>query len=112
MIQTATTNVFLRPIPPPVLAVYVVVAGLGLVGRRGEVGARLAFTAAGYTAFFAVVRGGPYWGMLYAPIVLLGAAFASSALRDLWSAAAGRNNSEPSGQPATRATFPGAADKP
>jgi hypothetical protein len=90
VLEAASMNLFLRPLPPAIVGLLLPVAALGLIGRRDEPGVRLALSAAGYTALFAVARGGVYWGMLYTPLLLLGAFSAPSALRDLWSAARSR----------------------
>jgi hypothetical protein len=72
VIRTGSMNMFLRPLPPAALAVYLPLAMVGLGTWPGDTGVRLAVTAGVYAAAFALVTGTDYWGSLYTPILVLG----------------------------------------
>jgi hypothetical protein len=82
MVQRCT--LFLS-LPLPVIAVLVPLALLGWAGLAGSTGERIALLLIGYLAGFMLV-GRPdnfYWGILIAPLLPVGLAFAPRALRDL-----------------------------
>lgn len=90
VIAAGQMNCFLLLLPQWVTAVYLPLAMLGFVGWRTAYGERAGLVAAAYLAAFAVV-GQPfnqYWGVLIAPVLVLGFARAPAALVDLWRAAA------------------------
>jgi hypothetical protein len=78
-------------LPLPLVAIAVPLALTGWAGLRGETGDRAAFLLILYiTAFMLIGRSDNfYWGLMIAPLLPLGLAFAPAALRDLARAAAG-----------------------
>lgn len=96
LIDTCRMNSFLFSLPGWMRALYLPLAVLGLASWRGETGVRMALTAVGYLAAFAVV-GQPfntYWGLMYAGLLPFGIARAPTSLRDLIKAARGHYNSQ------------------
>jgi hypothetical protein len=87
VLQTSCMNMFLRPLPPFIQAIYVPVALIGLAGWKGETGARLFLSAIVYAVPFTLIHASEYWGYMYASIMALGAIRSPDALRDLWIAA-------------------------
>jgi hypothetical protein len=87
VLQTSCMNLFLRPLPPFIQAIYVPVALIGLAGWKGEIGARLLLSAIVYAVSFTLINASEYWGYMYASIMALGAIRSPEALRDLWIAA-------------------------
>ena len=76
-------------LPLPLVAIGVPLALLGWASRRHETAERAALLLVGYVAAFMAV-GRPdnfYWGILLAPLLPIGIAFAPPALRDLLRAA-------------------------
>jgi hypothetical protein len=85
LLVTVQINAFLFPLPQWISAVYLPLSLLGLIGWRGRTAGRVGLTIAAYLAAFAVA-GQPfnnYWGLLYAPLLPFGLAWAPVALRDL-----------------------------
>jgi hypothetical protein len=80
-------NIFLRPLPAAIQAIYVPIALIGLAGWKGETGARLFLSVIAYVVPFTLLSASEYWGYMYASIMALGAIRSPEALRDLWSAA-------------------------
>jgi hypothetical protein len=78
-------------LPLPLVAVAVPLALIGWASVRGETGNRGTFLLLLYIAAFMLVGRSDnfYWGLMIAPLLPLGLAFAPSALRDLARAAAG-----------------------
>lgn len=82
MVQRCTLLLFL---PLPAIALLVPLALVGWAGLKGAIGERTALLLIGYVAAFMLV-GRPdnfYWGILIAPLLPAGLAFAPAALRDL-----------------------------
>ena len=72
------------------VAVLVPLAVLGWAGLRGGLGPRVLLTLGGWLGAFMII-GRPdnfYWGLLFAPLLPIGLAFAPAALRDLIAALA------------------------
>src|SRR5207244_11957299 len=86
-LATCAMNVFLRWLPPAILAIYLTVALIGLIGWPSEIGARLALWAGAYMVVFCFLWAGEYWGYMYSSVMVLGALRAPPALCDLWRAA-------------------------
>lgn len=82
----------LFPLPLPAIGLLVPLALLGWLGWNHGAGSRAAFALIGYLAAFCVVGriNNLYWGLLLAPLLPIGFAFAPYALRDLWRAAVAR----------------------
>jgi hypothetical protein len=83
MVQRCSLLLFL---PLPAVALLVPLALLGWAGVRGATGERIALLLLGYAAGFMLV-GRPdnfYWGILIAPLLPIGLAFAPRALLDLF----------------------------
>jgi hypothetical protein len=85
VISTVQMNSYLFNLPRWVAALYLVASVVGLSAWRSEVGLRMLATVAPYVAAFTIV-GLPfntYWGLMYAPLLPFGLAWAPAALRDL-----------------------------
>jgi hypothetical protein len=85
VLKTCRANLLLFAAPGAVLALFLPLSLLGLLGRRGPGATLVTLTAVGYLLAFAVV-GQPfnfYWGMLIAPLLAVGVAWSPRALRDL-----------------------------
>ena len=82
LVQRCTLFMFL---PLPIIAALVPLALLGWAGLRGPLGERTALLLFGYLAAFSLVGrfDNFYWGILVAPLLPVGLAFAPHALRDL-----------------------------
>jgi hypothetical protein len=83
MVQRCSLLLFL---PLPAVALLVPLALLGWAGVRGATGERIALLLLGYAAGLMLV-GRPdnfYWGILIAPLLPIGLAFAPRALLDLF----------------------------
>jgi len=90
MIRLCTPLILLSS---PVVAAILPLAFLGWSAERDGLGGRVFLLIAGYSAAFMVV-GRPenfYWGLLIAPVLIPGLAFAPRALGDLAVAARGRS---------------------
>jgi hypothetical protein len=87
VLSSCAMNVFLRPLPPALLAIYLPIALIGLAGWPGETGRRLLLAASIYAIAFTFCRAADYWGYMYTAMLLLGALRSPPALRDLWRAA-------------------------
>ncbi len=86
LLETCRANFFQGMyLPGWTAAVYLPLAVLGLLGWRGEMGTRACLTLAAYLAIFSVFGQwfNGYWGLLYAPLLALGAAWSPVALWDL-----------------------------
>lgn len=83
ILRSGVLNVWVRGWPTWVAAVFLTLAVAGLAGWRGEVGTRLAVTAAVYLVPLTIVRGWDYWGFLYTPLLVLGLVRAPAAIRDV-----------------------------
>jgi hypothetical protein len=86
LLSLAQMNCYLLIVPQWVTALYLPLAVLGLTGWQSTWGQRVGVVTFGYLAIFSVV-GQPfnqYWGMLFAPLLCLGAARGLVAMRDLW----------------------------
>jgi hypothetical protein len=72
-------------LPLAATAVYLPLAMLGLIGWRGETGARAALSAGAYLAAFLFIGQdfNRYWGLMYTPLLSLGLVWAPAALSDL-----------------------------
>lgn len=82
---TEVSNYVLLSQPPWVTAIYLPLALLGLAGWASATGLRAFLTCVGYLAAFAVV-GQPnnaYWGLMIAPLLVLGIVALPAALQDL-----------------------------
>lgn len=89
VIAACQMNCLLLLLPQWVTAIYLPLAMLGFVGWRSRFAERAGLVAAAYLVAFALV-GQPfnqYWGVLIAPVLVLGAARSPAAIRDLWRAA-------------------------
>lgn len=89
MVRLCTPLILL---PPPAVAAILPLAFLGWSAERDGLGSRVFLLIAGYSAAFMVV-GRPenfYWGLIIAPVLIPGLAFAPRALRDLAIAASRR----------------------
>jgi hypothetical protein len=89
---TARMSDYLYAAPGWIVALYLSVALIGLVGWRTERGVLAACVVVVYLAAFSVV-GNPYngyWGLLYAPLLAFGLPRAPAALADLLQAAVKR----------------------
>lgn len=98
ILATNRMNVFLFSAPRWIGAIYLPLALLGLGSWGGNAGWRLRLTVGAYLAAFAVV-GQPfneYWGLLYAPILAFGIAWAPAALVDLWRVVRGSTSAQAS----------------
>lgn len=75
--------------PAPLVGVIVPLALLGWAAWPAPVGLRGAMLLSGYAAAFCVLGrvNNVYWGLMFAPLLLVGLAWAPSALRDLAGAA-------------------------
>jgi hypothetical protein len=94
VLATNHMNWFLFSAPAWVGAVYLPLAFLGLGAWSGITRWRLLLSTGIYLAAFLVV-GQPfndYWGLLYTPYLVFGAAYAPAALRDLVQAARSRTD--------------------
>ncbi len=92
ILLTCQINFFLLQAPSWLAAVYLPLALLGLLGWRSRTGLLMLLTASAYVAAFAVVGIKPhnaYWGLMYAPLLPFGLAWAPASLRDLAHAAFG-----------------------
>jgi hypothetical protein len=85
VLKTARYHPVLVAFPWWPLAMVVPLACLGLAGWPGPTGARAGMTVGAYLASFLVVGRScnRYWGMLYMPLLTLGALYALPATRDL-----------------------------
>jgi hypothetical protein len=91
VLETARRSVLLVLMPAGIVGTFVVLTVLGLVGCRDSLISRIAFFICGCLVAFLFV-GRPnngYWGLLLAPLLPLGIAFAPAAIRDLGLAARG-----------------------
>jgi hypothetical protein len=82
---TSRMSELLYSAPGWVVAVYLWLALIGLVGWRGDRGSLAACTVVAYLAAFSVV-GNPYncyWGLLYTPLLAFGLPRAPAAIADL-----------------------------
>jgi hypothetical protein len=84
-LETARFNTLLHADPLPIIAFVVCCAIIGLAGARDARSQRAALIVSGYLMAFTIVGrpGNYYWGILYAPLLSIGFAYAPSALRDL-----------------------------
>jgi hypothetical protein len=85
VLTTVGFHILLAELPQWTWAIYLPLSILGLAGWRGEMGTRVALTAAVYVAAFAVV-GMPfnnYWGLIHGPLLALGFVRSPDSLRDL-----------------------------
>jgi hypothetical protein len=85
LLGIAHWNPFLLAAPGPVVAVFLCVAVIGLAGATNPWVQRIAAVVIAYLAAFCII-GRPdnhYWGLLIAPLLPLGLAFAPAALADL-----------------------------
>jgi hypothetical protein len=93
VLKTARANVLLLWTPSWVAGLALPLVLLGLAGWPGPTGGRVFLLVACYVVSFLFV-GRPavhaYWGMMYAPLLALGAIFVPGALRDLVRAAGQR----------------------
>jgi hypothetical protein len=83
LLTSCQMNVFLRALPPWVIALYLPLSVLGLAGWHSAIGNRIALTTAAYVVPFVIVSGWSYWGFFYTPFLVLGILRAPAALRDL-----------------------------
>jgi hypothetical protein len=90
VLLTTQINYFLLVLLPAwVAAFYLPLGLLGLAGWRGPAGARAFWTALAFVAAFTLIGFKPhnaYWGLLYAPLLALGLAWAPAALSDVLAA--------------------------
>lgn len=89
VLATARWNALANAAPAALIAILVPASLFGLLAWRGPTGARLFLTAGTYVAAFAIF-GRPdnhYWGLIDAPLLPLGLAFAGAGLRNLVRAA-------------------------
>lgn len=85
VLDTCRMNEWFFKAPPWLLALYLPLALVGLLGWPGETGLLMAACAHAYVLLFSAI-GQPfnvYWGLLTAPFLALGLANAPVALRDL-----------------------------
>ena len=85
ILKIARYSPLLAEAPSAIVAVIVPFALLGWIAWRDAIGFRGALTTCGYTAAFMLI-GRPdndYWGLMLAPLLLVGLVFAPFALRDL-----------------------------
>lgn len=84
-LETTRFNVLLHNVPSPIAAFLVCCAVIGLAGARDGRAQRAAVIVSGYLAAFTIVgrTGNYYWGIMYAPILSIGLAYAPIALRDI-----------------------------
>jgi len=85
VISTTQLNGWLLVLPQWVAALYLPLALLGFAAWRGEAAQRAGIAAAAYVLLFGFVGQdfNQYWGSLIAPLLCLGAAWATAAVRDL-----------------------------
>ncbi len=85
VIKTARAHLLLLLTPSWLAAIALPLALLGLAGWSGRIGMRVGLTVGAYVAAFLVVGRSmhAYWGLMYAPLLPLGAIFAWRALADL-----------------------------
>jgi hypothetical protein len=91
-VLAARRNIVLAVLPPPLASLVLLASLLGLISARTPWTDRIAGTAIAFLALFMAV-GRPdnyYWGMIVAPLVVMGLPFAPAALGDLGRAAVGR----------------------
>jgi hypothetical protein len=88
LLATCRINLLLLASPPWVVALYLPLCLLGLLGWRGETSLRIGLIVAFYLAAFSVLGAlfNFYWGLLYGLLLPFGLAWAPASLRDLWSA--------------------------
>lgn len=77
---TARMNVLLWPLPGWVVGPWLALALGGLAAFPAPCARRLLGVVGSYALAFSIVRGGDYWGLLYAPLLALGVAQAPRAL--------------------------------
>ncbi len=85
ILTTCRMNAFLFALPRWVGAIYLPLALLGLASWRGLTALRISLTVGAYISAFAIV-GQPfndYWGLMVAPLLPFGFAWAPAALGDL-----------------------------
>jgi hypothetical protein len=97
VLKTARANVLLLWARSWVAGFALPLVLLGLAGWRGPTGTRVFLVVAAYVISFLFVGRPvhPYWGLVYAPLLPLGAIFAPKALRDLVRAAGWRRMPTP-----------------
>jgi hypothetical protein len=91
-VLAARRNIVLAVLPAPLASLVLLASLLGLVSARSPWTDRIAGTAIAFLAVFMAV-GRPdnyYWGMIVAPLLVMGLPLAPAALADLGRAAAGR----------------------
>jgi hypothetical protein len=84
LLGSGAMNVFVYPLPAWIRAVALSLALLGLAGWRGEVGTRVALSAAAYVVPLLFVKGWDYWGFVFAPILMLGLVRAPASAKELF----------------------------
>jgi hypothetical protein len=85
ILTTCRMNAFLFALPRWVGAIYLPLSLLGLAAWRGPSAVRIGLTVGAYLSAFAVV-GQPfndYWGLMMAPLLAFGLAWAPTAVSDL-----------------------------
>ncbi|MCE9530215.1 MAG: hypothetical protein K8T89_03630 [Planctomycetes bacterium] len=87
VLSSFAINVFLRPLPPLVLALYLPIALIGLAGWPGERGRRLLLSAGVYVVAFLFLWASESWGYMYSSLLVLGLVRSPAALCDLWRSA-------------------------
>ena len=91
-VLAARRNIVLAVLPSPLASVALLAGLLGLISARSPWTDRIAGTAIAFLALF-MVLGRPdnyYWGMIVAPLLVMGLPFAPAALGDLARSAMGR----------------------
>ena len=90
-VLAARRNIMLAVLPPPVASLTLLASFLGLISARSPWTDRIAGTAVAFLALF-MALGRPdnyYWGMIVAPLLVMGLPFAPAALGDLARSAVG-----------------------
>jgi hypothetical protein len=97
VLGTASIHPYLFLLPPWIMAVFVPSAILGLLGWRGVLGKRLAWTVVVYVVLFLFIGQwfNLYWGAIYVDLLPIGILYTCRSTRDLFRSA-GIRKSDPS----------------
>jgi hypothetical protein len=85
VLGTASMHPYLFLLSPWITAIFVPAALLGLLGWKGVLGRRLAWTVAGYIVLFLFIGQwfNLYWGAIYVDLLPIGILFTGRSMRDL-----------------------------